>query len=556
MKKKLFLFATAALVLASCNNDVTISENTALVGSNAQKEIAFTPYAKTPKRAADVAGAIEGTAFPTDLDMIVAAWEQGATGRDYFDATEFKYNYAAGASGASHGYWGGLPARYWPLAPCYINFLAIANAYVTTPPTDIVWGVENAAYASQVVVNMADNYAITHQHDFLYAIGHGEVTKSGNALIFPDKVDMTFKHAQSYLTFRVKAADLQSQDIKIKDIQIYGARFNGTATIIQTNHNAQAGQATTLQWAAGDPVNDWKSVLDNQTAFADEEHSTALTADFVRLGKIMVVPNMDAVDHYQDNGTTKIKITYYLNSKDYAYEYEISDDTYEAGKKYIYDITFKLHEIFIEPVVVDWEDKGQFIDIPTYAVGKNYNYGTISGKASTYQFAIAGLTGAAPAIAASDGSAAFATTPSITAAGVATFSVTANFTNAAKNYSLTVTDAGDGHSGKASVITFSQDKFAVPYVANGVATVTIPNAAGTYYFDITGITTADNYLMAEGEDGTDFITAVTPNSNTAVAAGGSLAVSVTITSSTGNSRPIILKNDGDEELMTIIVKQQ
>ena len=34
MKKGLFLLATAALVLAGCNNDVTLDENTALVNGS------------------------------------------------------------------------------------------------------------------------------------------------------------------------------------------------------------------------------------------------------------------------------------------------------------------------------------------------------------------------------------------------------------------------------------------------------------------------------------------------------------------------------------------
>ena len=43
MKKNLFFVAAAALMLASCSNDVKLDENTVPVGSNKQQEISFAP---------------------------------------------------------------------------------------------------------------------------------------------------------------------------------------------------------------------------------------------------------------------------------------------------------------------------------------------------------------------------------------------------------------------------------------------------------------------------------------------------------------------------------
>lgn len=402
MKKSLFFLATAALVLASCSNDVTISENTVPAGSNAQKEIAFAPLSRTPKFASSTShGAIEGTDFPEGIDMMVTAWEQGATGQDFFGATNFKYNYAGGASGAS-GYWGGETARYWPLSAAYINFLAIANANDDNAD-DVTWGDAGVAFASKVKVEMADNYAYnTKQHDFLYAIGHGQVTQTANALTFANNgiVDMTFKHAQAYLVFNVKAADAASQAIKIKNIEIYGARFAGTATINHTNYNAQAGQATTLHWDPTTQTNAYKSVLNDQTAKADAAASVALTADFAQMGKIIVVPNMSAADTYADNGTTKIKISYYLDSKLYEYEYEIDNDTYEAGKKYIYNITFKLHEIYINPSVENWvvdlnnntiTDDDVMIDVPEVSTAHGTDLAITANAAGRYTVKVTDL---------------------------------------------------------------------------------------------------------------------------------------------------------------------
>lgn len=390
MKKLLFLIPAAALAFTACT-----SETTEYVGDPQQqaREIAFSAFNLNATRAAAQSGAIEGTTFPTTLDMKVTAWEQTNSGRDFFGATNFKYQYVAGSSTGAGSTWGGDPAKYWPLSPCYINFLAITNANDNNE-TGVTWGTAGTTFASKVAVAMTDNYAYdTKQHDFLYAIGHGEVTQSGNALTFPDKVDMTFKHAQAYLMFKVKAADAASTAIKIKDIEISGARFAGTATITHTNYNATSAQATTLYWNPTTQTNEYKSVLNDQTAKADEAASTALTTSFVQMGKIIVVPNMSATDSYDDNGTTKIKITYYLDSKLYTYEYEIDNDTYEAGKKYIYDITFKLHEIFINPDVEDWvvdlnnntiTDDDVMIDIPAQSTVHQTNLAITANEAGKY----------------------------------------------------------------------------------------------------------------------------------------------------------------------------
>ena len=533
MKTKLFLVPVAALALTACSNDTVVDE---VISQNQPREIAFAPLSQVATRAA-----IDGTTFPTTLDMKVAAYQVEATGGTagvYFDATTFKYQYAGSESNSTANalYWGGETAKFWPLTPAYINFLAIANANADNS-TGVTWGTDKA---DQVTIVMSDNS--TAQRDLVYAIGNGEVTQSGNVLTFPAKVDMEFKHAQAWIDFKVKASSTAEQAITVNSITLTGAKYVGTYTVTHTNYDAKTGQSVAGAWSALGTVAD--IAVPNWTA-------ATLSTEFVTVGYgLMIVPDDAATGDF-----TSFTINYSYDGKTYDYTYTPASRQVEQGKHYIYEITFKLHEIFINPTVEDWVDMGEFIDIPSHAVGTPWNYGEISGKASSYKFLITGLTGADPTAAVTDGSATFATDPSITA-GVVSFAVANNFTNAVKNYSITVTDAGEGNSGKNSVITFSQAKYTVPYVENGVATVVIPNTAGTYYFDITGITDADNYLIAEGDTGTDFVTGVTPTSNTAVGAGGSLGVSVTVTSSTGNSRPIILKNNTPENKMTIIIKQQ
>lgn len=394
MKKNLLLIPVAALAFAACTN-----ETTEYVGDTPQaKEISFSPIAKPTTRTSSTSHlAISDATFPTTIDMMVTAYDV-TRNRDFFTATNYKHGYANSTSspGNGQGYWGGETARYWPLSAAYINFLAIANANDDNA-TGVTWGAPSSStspYASKVVVVQGDNYAYdTKQHDFLYAIGKGEVSQNGNALIFPSKVDMTFKHAQSYLVFRVKAADAPSCAIKIKNIEIYGAHFAGTATITHTNYNANNGQNTTLYWDPVTQTNAYKSVLDNQTAFADEGTSYTLTQDFAQKGQIIVVPKMSAADTYTTGAITKFKITYYLDSKEYEYEYTPASTTLQAGYKYTYDITFKLHEIFINPAVTQWTDGGTtLVDIPSLVYATNPTFALANRTTGTYTFTVTGLT--------------------------------------------------------------------------------------------------------------------------------------------------------------------
>ena len=337
MKQNLFYISVALLGLTACSNDTVLEEN---ISSNQPREIAFTPISQNLTRAGGQY-AVDGTAFPTDIDMKVAAYQVEATGGaagTYFDATTFKYQYVGGSSSGSGSYWGGDPAKYWPLTPAYINFLAIANAN-SDNSTGVTWGTNKA---DQVTIVMGDNSSA--QRDLMYAIGNGEVTQSSNTLTFPSKVDMEFKHAQAWIDFKVKANTTAETAITINSITLTGAKYNGTYTITHTNYNAKSLQSVSGAWSAlGDAKNiavpDWSA--------------TALTTSFVTVGKgLMIVPDDAATDDF-----TSFTIAYTYDSKDHTYTYTPASKSVDQKKHYIYEITFQLHEIFINPTVEDWTDQ-------------------------------------------------------------------------------------------------------------------------------------------------------------------------------------------------------
>lgn len=336
MKKNLFFLAAAAVALASCSSDETIAENSNVSQANQPKEIAFFAVNQKVTRAA-----VDGEAFPTTLDMMVTAYQVEATGGSagvYFDATPFKYQYVGGSSSGSGSYWGGNPARYWPLTPAYINFLAIANAN-TDNATGVTWGTNKA---DQATIVMSDNSST--QRDLMYARGNGAVTQSGNTLDFPTEVGMQFKHAQAWIDFKVKANGTPETGITVNSITLTGAKYNGTYTVTHTAYNAKTGQSVAGEWSA---------LGDAQNIAVPGWSATALTTSFATVGNgLMIVPDDAATGDF-----TSFTINYTFDGKTYEYTYTPASTQVEQAKHYIYEITFKLHEIFINPTVVDWADQ-------------------------------------------------------------------------------------------------------------------------------------------------------------------------------------------------------
>lgn len=343
MKKYLFLASVAALSFTACTNET--EEFTGTGSANQQQEIAFFPVNQKATRAADTYQyAIDGTTFPTDLNMYVAAYQVEPTAANFFEGTQFVYNNAAGAAGSS-AKWGGATARYWPLSPCYINFLAYANVTGSA-------AFNNTNYASAAVVTQTDNSSA--QTDLMYAIGNGAVTQSDNTLTFPTKVDMQFKHAQAWMDFYVKANSATETAITVNSITLKGAKYAGTYTITHTNYNSKTSQSVAGAWtslggAANVVVPGWSA--------------TALTTSFVQVGKgLLVVPDDDS----DTNDWTSFVVNYTLDGKTYNYEYTAPDEpgaTVEQAKHYIFNITFNLHEIFVQATVADWTDATTAVSI-------------------------------------------------------------------------------------------------------------------------------------------------------------------------------------------------
>lgn len=373
--KKLLFFATAAVVLASCNNDVTISENTALVGSNAQKEISLYAVNHTPKRAINRAP-VQGTTFPTANTMEVKAYQSYKTAQAYFDKTTFASQEITTGVYKWRGWDGSAYApKYWPMSEAVINFFAVSGAGVAAADITIA----NALASASVEYTAAKSYLPTTQSDIMYAFNRDSVKQTGNALTFPDDVDMTFKHALALINFQIKAGDAASQAIKIYKIELNGARYTGTLAITNTNAETRSAVwSAKVDWTPDAVVNNVKvSNIGNESepvaltqAYVPTNANTETATDWASL---MIIPSQQKDASPVSYGFTTFTIYYQLDGKDYTYTYApagwTDDDSnpatpdvasltaVQAGYKYTYQITMTLHEILIDPVVEAWTEQ-------------------------------------------------------------------------------------------------------------------------------------------------------------------------------------------------------
>lgn len=334
MKKSLFFLAAAAVALASCSNDEVVSQNTT---ANQPKEIAFAPLAQNSTRAI-----VTGTTFTNNQEMYVTAYNT-ATSKDYFTNITF--------DGDNTNKWKGDPKQYWPLSPTTLNFIGVTGV----PKANITWNTPTASSGASICWThngtLADGSGM---YDLMYATGQGTVAygtgAAANQLIYGNNVDMEYKHALAQVAFRVKAGDASyASQIKITKIALDGMVTAATYTLTNSDNYddaSPAAQSASGVWASTTTTN---TDVPGSNALA----STDLTTSFVNDGAV-VVPCKDAAPTF--DSFTGFKVYFTMNGSDMVYQYTPSaaEKVLTQGKKYIFDLTFNLTEIIIEPTVLDW----------------------------------------------------------------------------------------------------------------------------------------------------------------------------------------------------------
>lgn len=311
MKKFFFMAAAATALFAACNK-------TEVVYTDGPQEIAMFAVSNTATKAP-----VEGTVYPDD-NMQVAAYLASGTAGNYFDQTTFV---------KGTGTYVGSPAKYWPVTNATINFLAVSEAK-SPAVTTITFDATTPASAAKVV--LADNS--DEQYDLMYAAGQGVKTSSD-----PAAVGMVFKHALSWICFKVKAAE--AGKITVKSITLNDAVYSGTLDL----ENDEYDETTAYESVDALVAPSWSSKGAAKDVLVSGDNYIC-TDSYVSYGTgLLVVPNTAI--------TAGFTIVYSTGAGDITYTANFTKPTegWVAGKKYTYQISFgALAEIEITPTVTEW----------------------------------------------------------------------------------------------------------------------------------------------------------------------------------------------------------
>lgn len=293
--KRLFILASAAIVaLASCSK-------TQVVYNDAPEEIGFKAVSGVMTKAA------LGDQSHTTMGVFA---NFTADKRVYFDDAMF-------VEGTE---WTGDPAQYWPLTGSldfafYAPYDAVAASrnYTTTTP---------AANTMSIIV---DN-STTPQVDWLY----GAAMTTGTKTSAVADISPTMKHLLAKIVINVTG----SASVTINEITLTDTEQKETATIDYANSGR-------LSWTnTNDPV-DW-TFLANTSPTTDPFTLSGTAETFT----CYVIPSAQTsfVLDYKISG---------VDAPNHAHSLT-THGNWDAGKKYVYNITVNPGEIKFTPTVTDW----------------------------------------------------------------------------------------------------------------------------------------------------------------------------------------------------------
>lgn len=345
MKKSFMILGAAALALVACNkSEVIVNETPA--------EIGF----KATTSATTKAGELNGTTLPDNYVIYAAAsqytkdgvLENGVFFNDqaFKEITAPKWQHVANETATS------AEPIYWPIGGAKMDYLAYAlpvgkKSAIPAPAF-------NAMVAAQdFTVTDWDTY--NNQVDLLYSSANAQTSKNNG--VAEDYVKMKFQHAQALLIFNVKINNATT-GMKIKNIAFVDPtdatkgtlKTTGTFKVDNSHNNIAA------EWTLAEPGSDFtmpaggadlaKSECNLSTVVGVEKYETALTKTaYAQLGETLLIPTQARQD---------FTITYEVGGKVMKYTYPVTRGSWDAGKKYIYNLDITINEIILNPSVVDF----------------------------------------------------------------------------------------------------------------------------------------------------------------------------------------------------------
>ena len=335
--KKVFYSLLALAAITSCAKTSEVQSEGI--------EIKLAPITKMQTKA-NFLGAVDGNAYPTAENFdVYAYWKDIEAGQMFTDGLIYFQSNDAQNSGAEFTnkgeYWGGVETYFWPKVGS-LRFAAYSPSHLNVA--------HSLAEDTYSISNFVQPTETDKTFDFLVA----PTTPSYSMMTEAEKVTLDFKHALSWITLKVKAANADAA----KAFTIHDLIIND----VFTNADLEADMTDGVQydeWKNADVKAAYNVVLDGDI----NTTTIARVAENVENGTVVIpqVPTTLTINFTQnemkeDNGETA---TPELKEQTLTIPLELNneeDNKWHPGKHYIYTIVFDLEEIVINPSVADWED--------------------------------------------------------------------------------------------------------------------------------------------------------------------------------------------------------
>lgn len=323
----------AAAVIVSCAKSEVAYDNSSL------GEVSISPVAGNITKAA-----ITDAVFPQDNHIGLFAFHSKTTeAGTVSDYSAFSTNYLLDAEFAyrNNTVWAGLQPYYWPIN----GSMVFAGYSLPAPAAGSQSSAKNGTVSYALaedclkILNYTQSHETTKTYDLLY---FGRTSSS-----FDKKtasVPVVFSHALSWIEIQVKGgtgALVSGREWAITDITLASVDTKGTFTFTGT----AATDAAKAVWSDQNTANDMVIYQDK----------TVLTSAYQKIettdGGTLVIPQ----------GAKILNVTIAYKSpagadivEDVPIDLSKFTQNWEAGKKYIYKLTFDPAEILVAPEVQNW----------------------------------------------------------------------------------------------------------------------------------------------------------------------------------------------------------
>lgn len=359
MKKIALIAAMSLAALVSCTKNETAPSVTD------QQEITFASPVVGVSTKVPTYGLLSG-AYPTTQTFNVWAWYSK---EDTYDGNGVKYmtdvtvEYDSknfNDAEAENGAWAPNPTYYWPKNG-KLTFDAYSPTELNTKAT-----VACTASAGLTIENYTVPTTLEQQIDVLYSERAADKVSTSFSAGTYEGVDIVFNHALAAVAFTIKQSEAYpAGTIKVKDIVIK-ALSNGN---FAHNITYPAGTAVAAPaWTNPKTPAEYKAL-----ACADYANSLQpVNAEGAAGATVLVLPQAFSatndvtitVNYYiknQNEDALLQEAVFHLNEPaNQSGEYQadqspVNVNKWEMGKKYTYNLTIGLDDIFFAPRITEWE---------------------------------------------------------------------------------------------------------------------------------------------------------------------------------------------------------